>query len=136
MITVWHHPSLPMYLPIPLAIFKHKQFGKGKCPREDLKNMSYGTQWEFWLEIANTKNTLTISPFGNFGTIPFTTLMSTSIPYPTLIQGTYSSSQTRHYQPKDENIGNDEYIDTSILRIYQIYQRYIGGYFDIKYRWT
>ena len=34
----------------------------------------------------------------------------------------------------DENIGNHEYIGTSILRIYRIYQRYIGGYFGKKYR--
>ena len=31
----------------------------------------------------------------------------------------------------DENIGNYGYIGTSILRIYQ---RYIGGYFEKKYR--
>ena len=30
---------------------------------------------------------------------------------------------------KDENIGNHEYIGTSILRIYR---RYIGGYFGKK----
>ena len=34
---------------------------------------------------------------------------------------------------KGENIGNHGYIDTSILRIYWIYQRYIGGYFGKKY---
>ena len=36
--------------------------------------------------------------------------------------------------PKDKNIVNDKYIGTLILRIYWIYQRYISGYFDIKYR--
>ena len=34
-------------LTIPLAIFKYEQFGKDKCPREDLKNMSHETRWEF-----------------------------------------------------------------------------------------
>ena len=34
---------------------------------------------------------------------------------------------------KDENIGNHGYIGTSILRIYRIYRRYIGGYFGKKY---
>ena len=34
---------------------------------------------------------------------------------------------------KDENIDNYGYINTSIL---WIYHRYIGGYFDTKYRWT
>ena len=32
----------------------------------------------------------------------------------------------------EENIGNHGYIGTSILRIYRIYQRYIGGYFGKK----
>ena len=49
-----------MHLPIPVAIFKHEQFGKGKYPREDFKNMSYETQWEFWPRISNTQNTLTL----------------------------------------------------------------------------
>ena len=54
-------PSSPqMHLPIPVAIFKHEQFGKGKYPREDFKNMSYETQWEFWPRISNTQNTLTL----------------------------------------------------------------------------
>ena len=35
---------------------------------------------------------------------------------------------------KDGNIGNYEYIGTSILQIYWIYQRYIGIYFDTKYQ--
>ena len=35
---------------------------------------------------------------------------------------------------KNENIGNHRYIGTSILWIYRIYQRYIGGYFGTKYR--
>ena len=45
-----------------------------------------------------------------------------------------------YYQPpyvlviKDENIGNYGYIGTSILRIYQIYQKYIGGYSGKRYR--
>ena len=34
---------------------------------------------------------------------------------------------------KDENIGNHGYIGTSILRIYRIYRRYIGGYSGKKY---
>ena len=34
---------------------------------------------------------------------------------------------------KDENIGNHRYIGISILWIYRIYQRYIGGYFEKKY---
>ena len=34
---------------------------------------------------------------------------------------------------KDENIGNHGYIGTSILRRYQIYWRYINGYFGKKY---
>ena len=33
------------------------------------------------------------------------------------------------YESKDENIGFDGYIDTWILWIYRIYQRYIDGYF-------
>ena len=37
-------------------------------------------------------------------------------------------------QTKDENIDNYGYIGISILRIYRIYRKYIGGYFDIKYR--
>ena len=36
-----------------------------------------------------------------------------------------------HPPPKDENIGNHGYIGTLIFLIYQIY---IGGYFDKKYR--
>ena len=36
---------------------------------------------------------------------------------------------------EDENIRNYGYIGISILRIYWIYQRYIGEYFDTKYRW-
>ena len=32
----------------------------------------------------------------------------------------------------DGNIGNHEYIGTSILRIYRIYRRYIGGYSEKK----
>ena len=35
---------------------------------------------------------------------------------------------------KDKNIGNHGYIGSSILQIYQIYWRYIDGYFDTKYR--
>ena len=35
---------------------------------------------------------------------------------------------------KDENLSDHGYISTSILRIYQIYRRYIGGYFDTNYR--
>ena len=35
---------------------------------------------------------------------------------------------------KEENIGNHGYIGTSILRIYRIYRRYIGGYFGKKYQ--
>ena len=37
---------------------------------------------------------------------------------------------------KDENIGDYGYIDTSILQIYRIYQKYISRYFDTKYQWT
>ena len=33
---------------------------------------------------------------------------------------------------KVKNVGFDGYIDTLILRIYWIYQRYIGGYFYIN----
>ena len=33
---------------------------------------------------------------------------------------------------KVKNIGFDGYIGTWILQIYQIYQRYIGGYFYIN----
>ena len=33
---------------------------------------------------------------------------------------------------KDENIGNHGYISTLILRLYQIYWRYINGYFGKK----
>ena len=33
---------------------------------------------------------------------------------------------------KDENIGNNGYIGTSILRIYRIYRRYIGYIEDIS----
>ena len=36
----------------------------------------------------------------------------------------------------DENIDNYEYINTSILWIYGIYQRYIDKYFDTKYQQT
>ena len=35
-------------------------------------------------------------------------------------------------ESKDKNIGNYEYIDTSILRIYRIYRRYIGYIGDIS----
>ena len=60
--------------------------------------MCYETQWEFWPGITNTQNTLTISPFSNFGTKPFTTQMSTCIPHPLLYKvHTHSTSQTRHY---------------------------------------
>ena len=34
----------------------------------------------------------------------------------------------------DENIGKHRYIGILILRIYQIYWRCIGGYFDTKYQ--
>ena len=34
----------------------------------------------------------------------------------------------------DENIDNHGYIGTSILQIYRIYRRYIGGYFGKKYK--
>ena len=34
----------------------------------------------------------------------------------------------------EENIDNHGYISTSILRIYRIYRRYIGGYSGKKYR--
>ena len=34
----------------------------------------------------------------------------------------------------EENIGNHRYIGTSILRIYRIYRRYIGGYSGKKYQ--
>ena len=39
------------------------------------------------------------------------------------------------FTPNDENIGNHGYISTWILQIYRIYQRYIDGYFDTKYRY-
>ena len=39
-----------------------------------------------------------------------------------------------YYVYFDKNIGNYGYIGTSILRIYRIYQRYIDGYSEKKYR--
>ena len=41
-----------------------------------------------------------------------------------------------YYVYFDKNIGNYGYIGTSILRIYRIYQRYIDGYSEKKYRQT
>ena len=130
MIIVCHHLSPQMHLPIPLAIFKYEQFGKGKYPREDLKNMSYKTQWEFWLGITNTQNTLTISPFGNFGTKPFTTLMSTSIPIPLSYKvHTHSFSQTRHnincHQRLTQAPAHKEYRNQYVKYLLKIFDMHI-----------
>ena len=43
-----------------------KQFGKGMWSKEDLKNMNYKTQWEFWPEIVNTYNMFTQLGVENF----------------------------------------------------------------------
>ena len=49
----------------------------------------------------------------------------------------HSPAWSTECKSNDENIGNHEYIGTSILRIYRryiwIYRRYIGGYFGKKY---